>query len=483
MTLSFPGIAVCLALLTLGYFLRAPVIIALFASLPFGSTAIGELPGLGGSSPLIYAFFGLLFCASLMVKREFLRDLSCVFTSYWVAWIVGALVLHAVASAVILPRLFAGQTSVIVPTVNGMSEVPLSPVSGNITQAAYLTLSALMFFGFCVVLKTRRNITIVRRAYFTWVVVHALLGVVDLGSKLIGAGDVLLPIRTASYALLTEVEEAGFWRVAGGFAEASSFGGVTLSCLGFTFAYWRVTNSRPALGLTLLLFFLLIASTSSTAYAGGAVLALALMIGIACAALTGRIVSQDIILLGLGLVGLLVIAVLYLYHEKLFDPVLHLIETTLLDKASSESARERGYWNYRSLQSFIDSAGLGIGLGSSRASNWPIAVLSQLGVIGAVLMGCLVFAIVRGVGNYKAAQVDQECVALAAGARGAIFGSLVAGSMIGTSADPGLLFFIGLAIIVESRRQLAETADRRRVPSLYSPAFRRRGAFRVGTSE
>lgn len=470
MNLSIPGIAVCLALLVLGYSLRNTIIIALFASLPFGSTAIGQLPGLGGSSPLIYAFFGALFLASLMVKREFVRDLSCVFYSSWVPWIVCALIVYAAASSLLLPRLFAGQTSVIVPTINGMREVPLAPLSGNATQAAYFALSALMFFGFSIVLRSRFNFATVRRGYFTWVVIHALLGVIDLGAKVIGMGDVLLPIRTASYSLLTEVEEAGFWRVTGGFAEASSFGGVTLSCLAFTFAYWRVTNSRPALGLAILLSFLLIASTSSTAYAGGAVLALALMMGIICAALSGRTVSQDIVLLGLGMIVLVIIGGLYLYDSRLFDPVLDLIRTTLLEKASSESARERGYWNYRSLQAFIDTAGLGIGLGSSRVSNWAIAVLSQLGAIGAALVGCLLFLILRGVGNARTAQADQELVALAAGARGAILGSLVAGSMVGTSADPGLLFFIGLAIIMEGRRQLAETADRERIHSLYSPA-------------
>lgn len=471
MSLSVPGILVCLGLIVLGVVLRAPVIIALFASLPFGSTAIGELPGLGGSSPLIYAFFGLLFCASLLARRGSLRDLGHVFASYWVAWIVAALVVHAVASAMILPRLFAGQTSAFVPAVSGIREVPLAPVSGNITQAAYFALSAFMFFGICVVLKTRRNIVVLRRAYFAWAIFHATLGLVDLASKLLGVGDVLLPIRTASYALLTEVQEAGFWRVTGGFSEASAFGGVTLSCVAFTFAYWRSTDSRPALALTLLLAGLLVASTSSTAYAGGAVLVFILMVAISSSALRGRITAQDVLLLALGAVGVVAVVSLYLYHETLFDPMVRLFETTLLDKASSESAQERGYWNYRSLQSFLETGGLGIGLGSSRASNWSIAVLSQLGLLGGVLMSILVFVVIRGTGRNEPAEVDREFVALAAGARAAVLGSLVAGAMVGSGADPGLLFFIGLGVIVTCRQHRSQSTARANIGQHYLPAL------------
>jgi len=472
MSVSILGVLVCLGLLALGCVLRAPVIIALFGSLPFGSTAIGTLPELGGSSPLIYAVIGILFCASLLVRRGSFRDLGTIFASHWVAWIVAALIMHAAATAWIMPRLFAGQTSALVPVLGGIRELPLAPVSGNITQTAYLALSGAMFFGTCIILRTQRNTVMMRRAFFTWVTVHATLGLIDLGSKLIGAGDVLFPIRTASYALLTEVEEAGFWRVAGGFAEASSFGGATLSCLAFTFVYWRATDSRPALGLTLLLSGLLLASTSSTAYAGGAVLALILMLSIISSALRGQIAFHDVLLLALGATGLVALISLYLYNESLFDPVSRLIDSTLLDKAASESARERGYWNYRSLKSFLDTGGLGIGLGSSRASNWSIAVVSQLGLIGGVLMGLLVFVLLRGAGRGELAPADRELVALAAGARAAIVGSLIAGSMIGSGVDPGLLFFISLGIIVTCRHRRSQLAAQARRTEPFSGAMR-----------
>jgi hypothetical protein len=52
--LYIPGLIVCAALLLIGRWFGAPVLIGLFASLAFGSTAFATLTALGGSSPLIY---------------------------------------------------------------------------------------------------------------------------------------------------------------------------------------------------------------------------------------------------------------------------------------------------------------------------------------------------------------------------------------------------------------------------------------------
>jgi hypothetical protein len=80
----------------------------------------------------------------------------------------------------------------------------------------------------------------------------------------------------------------------------------------------------------------------------------------------------------------------------------------IVNKVASTSGEERAYWNYRSLQSLYDTAGLGIGLGSSRASSWIIAVLSQLGIAGSLMFGVLIAAIVRS-GHLRGAEdIDPE---------------------------------------------------------------------------
>jgi hypothetical protein len=91
-------------------------------------------------------------------------------------------------------------------------------------------------------------------------------------------------------------------------------------------------------------------------------------------------------LLACGLAGVLGVA---LFNAGFFDQFVRPIEAAVINKSTSSSGLERTYWNLKSLQGFVDTSGLGIGLGSSRASSWPIAVLSQLGLLGALMMAIL----------------------------------------------------------------------------------------------
>jgi hypothetical protein len=449
---SIAGLIVSASLALGGYFLGAPLIIGLFASMPFGSTAFATLTALGGSSPLIYTLFALGIIVAVALRRNVLREVGIVFTRFPVTWIVLFLTIYTIVSAMIFPRLFEGQTTAFIPIDGVPTELPLSPTSGNITQTAYFTLGALTFLAFSIILLREENLKLVRRGFFTFVAVNATLGILDLGAKLAGAGDLLLPIRTASYALLTEVEHAGFWRIAGGFAEASAFGGTSLMCLAFTYVYWRMGKSRVAFHLTIVLLALLLLSTSSTAYGGLAILSIAPLMSLTRSALQNRFTSDDLLLLGLGICALAIGVTVFLYDERLFDPVVNLVETTIFDKPLSASGIERAYWNEKSLQAFLDTNAVGIGMGSSRSSSWIISVLSQLGLIGALAMTSLVFVILRGMGGQKPTAATAEIFVFAAAVRAAIAAQLLAGSLAGSGADPGMLFFIALSVILACRR-------------------------------
>jgi hypothetical protein len=131
-----------------------------------------------------------------------------------------------------------------------------------------------------------------------------------------------------------------------------------------------------------------------------------------------------------------------------------------LSKASSASAQERGYWNAMSLQSLLDTGGLGVGLGSSRASGWAIAVVSQLGVLGAVFMVSLFVLLLRGPSGLRArTDAEQDALDLATSVRALAAAGLV-GACIGSgSADPGVPFFISLAVVTACRATLTKTAQ------------------------
>lgn len=443
-----PAILICGALLIVGYHLRAPTVVGLMASRAFGATAVASIGFLHGASPLIYTVFAFLVVVSAATRKHVLRDLGVVFRNNLAAWAVCALMVYAVIGSILLPRLFAGQTSVFVSSreLEGVFEVPLEPVSGNISQAGYLVLGGLTFIGLCVLLLDRRVLDGVRKGLFLWCGLHAGMGLIDLIGKLVHLGDLLAPIRTANYRLLVDVSQAGFPRIVGAFSEASSFGGVSLTALAFTFTYWYKTNSRPALLLSILLLVLLVLCTSSTAYAGLVILTVPVVAMIGHSIFLNRLTRKELLILVVIAGMLLTTLFVYLVNPAIFDPFLKLIRATVIDKASSASAQERTYWNIQSLKSFYDTAGLGVGLGSSRASSWLIAVISQLGLPGAVIIAFMVWVLLRGAAG-RLPTLGEQDQATVLSVRAMAIAGMVTASLVGSTADPGISFFIALAVV------------------------------------
>ncbi|MBZ9892226.1 hypothetical protein LB559_30285 [Mesorhizobium sp. BR1-1-3] len=453
MQISPVGLIVCAGILLTAIYCRAPLIIGLLASLAFGSTALMTLSSLGGSSPLIYTFFGFLLLTGVAAKRRILQDLGDAFGKIRPMWVLVSLMFYAVAGAWLFPRLFAGQTSAFVQskTRHGVViEASLEPVSSNISQTGYFILGGLTAIALCILLLNKDRMDEIRRGFFIWCIFHVAMGLIDLVGKLAGAGDLLLMIRTANYAMLTEQVQSGFFRIAGAYSEASAFGGVSLACLSFCYVYWRKTGSRLARWLSAVLLGLLLLCTSSTAYVGLAVLSVPVAFSLGRSFLTGRVTADEILIVGLVLAGVCAVMAIILYDERIVDPIIELVDSTLINKGSSDSGHERAYWNIKSLQSFADTSGLGIGFGSSRASSWPIAVVSQLGFVGSLMMVVLLAVLIRGLGELKT-YVDRETDAVVSSVRACALAGIVAASISSGSADPGIVFFIALAVIAATR--------------------------------
>jgi hypothetical protein len=395
--------------------------------------------------------FTLLLLATVVLRRGFANDLAAVLAAHWTAWVVLALVVYAVISAVLMPRLLAGVTTafVAVPGI-GIFELPLAPTSGNITHTAYFVVGALTYFAISILILRGQRLDHIRWGYFAFVTLNAALGLIDLLGKSIGAGDLLAPLRSAGYALQVEVDVAGFWRIVGGFSEASAFGGATLACLAFTYSYWRVSRSLPAYIVTLLMLCLLVLSTSTTVYVGLAILLGLVAASMMIAALQGRTSIQDLILVASLWMGATLALSVYLYEENYFAPLLELLDAVVFNKAMSDSAVERSYWNAQALQALWDTGGLGIGMGSSRSSSWIVSVFSQLGIFGGLMMMSLVAALISG-GRSRLG--PNRTMALIAGTRTSTIALLIGATISGAGADPGLLFFVAVAIVVRSQHR------------------------------
>lgn len=457
---SIAGMLVCAGILVFVRFMGWSMIVAFMASLAFGTTAIGTLSAVGGSSPQIYTVFAALLLVTAVARKGIWRELVTIFRRIGVASVAVVLMAYAIIGAVLFPRFFAGQTSVFVAsrTSRGVYETALGPTSANITQTAYFTLSILVFLGVCLLLRRREALVDVKRGFFLWFGLHTAMGIIDLAGKMAGAGDVLGPIRTANYAMLTLTMEEGFWRIAGAQSEASAFGSVSLAGLAFSYTYWRRTGSRFAAAIAAVLFLLLLLSTSTTAYVGLCLLGIPVAFSLARSFLAGRLSLQELLLVVLMvLLGFVVLAV-SLYNAKFFDPMLRLIDHVVTNKLSSASGQERSYWNYKSMQAFFDTSGLGIGLGSSRASSWAIAVLSQLGMVGSILIATLLAALVWTPARSRRV-MEPELDAIVSSARAGALAALLALSIVGGLADPGMGFFVPLAVVMACSARIWDDAD------------------------
>jgi len=442
---------------------RAPFTIGLLASIPFASTAFATL---GGSTPLIYTLFALLLGASLMLRRTILRELAIVFARHRVAWLLVVLAAYALATSVLLPRLFNGRTSVYIPIEGMITLMQLAPTQGNLTQTAYFLLGIFIFFAFAILLLRPEKLAQMHLALFAFVITNTTLGWFDLAGKLAGNGDIFASIRTASYALLTEVEQSGFYRIVGAAPEASAYATMELTCLAFAYTYWRRSGSLLAQVFAVQAALLLLLSTSSTAYGGLGILLLAATTSLLLGAIRGQLRWQDWLLLAAAMATLAAVLATILYNNAIFQPFIDLFRTMVLEKATSSSALERHEWNAQGIQGFIDTYGLGIGFGSSRTSSWLISGISQLGVIGMGMMLTTVFVLLRGMSGIVVTPEDKPIVALCAAARACGLASLMAATISGSSADPGILYFICLATVVSCR---ASVHERRVIALMYGP--------------
>jgi hypothetical protein len=441
----------------------ATLLVALVGSLAFGSTAIIILSSFGGASIQLFAPLAILFVLSTVFTRDFWTDLSRVFSLHWTPIIVVVLLVYVTLGFLFMPRLFAGTTTVFLPHADRIVETTLKPVSGNVNQGGYFAAGVFTYFALSIFLIRDGSFASVAKAFFLFISMHVSLGVVDLAGKMAGVGDILAPLRTAGYSMLVETHAEGFWRLVGSYPEASTFGSATLLGLAFSFTYWKVTGSRSAFALACALIGLLVLSTSTTAYVGLAVLTLILGLSIFIRGHKGYVTSRDIVVIACGAAGISSLVALAVFDEHTMNSFSRLLLSATVEKTESASAEERFYWNQKSWQAFVDTMGLGIGLGSSRASSWLFAVISQLGIIGSVLTCILVLQLSKlplratflAEGRSDLIAGRNEIYAVCASMRSAGFTNVLTISISGASADPGIVFFIALATLLVGRARLA----------------------------
>ncbi|WP_189637175.1 MULTISPECIES: hypothetical protein [unclassified Rhizobium] len=428
--------------LALGYTSTAAIFVVLTI---FGSAAAV----LAGSANVQPAHLFLLFLAvATLAKRRrceiVVRMLGFGKAGFWLA----CLVVYGAATAYFLPRLLAGQ-SLIIPL--GVSEypstrgaVPLGPVSSNFTQTIYLIADLLCFLMIASVGSTQTGFNALVNGLIAYAAFNVLFALLDLTTSATGTQALLQFMRNAQYTFHENETINGMKRIVGSFPEASAFAGTSLGALGFTGTLWLSSRKAAWTGpISLATFLLIVLSTSTTGLVATPV-CLVILYWTAvfrCGVTQASRNATAFVLIAPAI--MVVITLFVILHKELYQDIRDYVDVLVVNKATSTSAAERGSWNTYGLQNFWDSSGLGVGLGTARTSSFPIAVLSNIGVPGALFfLLFMVSVLIRLPGNARTFASDVRLAA-----RNGCLCLFVGACVAGPTVDLGLQFFIlaGLA--------------------------------------
>ena len=377
----------------------------------------------------------------LSMLREICRPPNA---GFWMLLLVS----YCILTGIFIPRLFEGMTYVqpIGTTAYQASDspVPLGPSSGNITQSIYILGSLVVFLAVSLFLDSRRAVNQSTVALVVYACGIIIFGVIDLISNLLNASYVLNFLHNGNFTFHLNESIVGVKRIAGSFSEASAFAGATLGVLGFTLGLF-LNGVFPILTaiLSLAEIGMLLISTSTTGIVG-----LAFVVGGAYClslkeAITGRAHYWSFLFVIFAPLVAACVVPLFIINQSALSSVTELAQALIYDKAGSDSAQERQALNSQAIVNVIDTFGVGAGSGSVRTSSFPLAVIANLGIVGSLIYGSLLFMVFFGNESQTDVDIDRS-VQLAA--RLGAWGSLAPACISGTLVDLGLPFFVFAAI-------------------------------------
>lgn len=416
---------------------------AAFAAAPFGAAAAFNLPVVGGASIGVVDVAALALIGALLLRRDAAAQILGTMRPGQPGFPLILLAGFAVIAAIILPRVFIGETIVFGlardDNERGITQVLLRPTTGNITQLFRLFLDVVAFVAVATALRRVADPSPVVKAMVVATVVHFALGWIDVASFAAGIPEVMDPIRTANYAMLINHRMVGLKRMIGGFPEASSYGYFTLALFGFWLHYWILVKRSP-LGFWMMVasLIVLLRSTSSSAYVS-AVLFLFILAALSLATRPARAIERRVASIWVaGLVVLWLGALAIASAYQLDEQVTAYLDRSLFDKLTTQSGIERTSWNAQAFQNFLDTLGMGAGLGSVRASSWFMACLGSMGVIGTALFVLFLWQVVRSPVSPERNERDAVITALKSGCA-AMF---ISAMLTHPTPDLGIFFFM-----------------------------------------
>lgn len=443
------------------------------------ATALVSISLLGSAAALISggnnitpAHLLVGFALLSMVTRpqqlgELMAELAPPRPAFWLL----CFVVYGVLSSFLAPRLLAGTTEIIPLGTSAYraydGTVPLGPVSSNLTQSIYMISNLICLLLFLAVGSTRDGFRSLTAAIITFGILNIGFALIDVATFSAGLQDILSFIRNAEYQLHHEERIFGLKRIVGSFTEAAAFARATMGVFAFTATLWLcgrqslLTGVIAAVSLLLLLF-----STSSSGLAIlPFMLGLLFLTALRIAVFNHSARASSAIVVA-GVPALLLIAVVLIaLNKEASSLVRSYVDLLLLTKLSSLSGIERSNWNTVAFQNVLDTWGLGVGLGTNRASSFALALLSNLGVVGVLLYGAFAFTAFLRIRETPGSYVADVKLA----AQNACLGLIAVDLLISPVVDQGV-FFYALAGLAASRPDARAIPKTRRLQ--ISPAVR-----------
>lgn len=447
MRIEFAGLITIFAGLVI---LTAPVsrsFIAMVLSTVFGAAAAISLPALGGASVLVPSLFLLFFGVRLFMafgEGPIIASLRLGGPGFWLL----ILTAFGLLSAFSFPKLFEGvtETMIVERIANSRSFISLMPLhftSNNITQSFYALGGLAAFAGAFAYFREAGTPQHFVNAMIAVAVLDLSFALVDVITYFTHTEYVLSFVRTANYALLTDAEKGGFKRISGAFPEASAFSSYTIVLLATISSLW-LDHIRPRTTglLSAALLVALVFSTSATALVSIAVILPLLWLRALSIALRDPPRGRPVwIVASVALVPVVALTIIVLF-PGVSHGIGNFLNEMLLSKASSQSGHERLLWNATAFQTFLDTSGLGAGLGSARASSFVLVLLSNLGVIGFFLFAIFAVTIIVTHVRPQDGAAMHEVESAARAAKFGFLAVLASASISGAVYDLGLMFYL-----------------------------------------
>ncbi|WP_426230657.1 hypothetical protein [Pararhizobium sp. DWP3-4] len=415
-----------------------------------GAAAALILPALGGAN-IQPSHFALLFLTAAVALRA--KTLSAALSSlsypgpgFWFTLFV----LYSVLTALFLPRIFAGATIVYsLARTNEMHRIlstPLSPTTTNLTQSIYMIGS---FCCFAIVAGFGRlgGMAIVAQALIVTSAICVFFAIADLVTYATNTADLLTIIRNANYRMLNDGDIEGFKRIVGSFPEAGAFGYAALAL--FAFVLMLAIEGFPArfLGtITAALGTALLLCTSTTAYAASAVTGILVLFFCIARILRNNATPRHLTYVVACLFALPLLVMAIMLIPSVSESISNLIHATVTTKLESSSGEERMRWNAQALSSFLDTSGMGAGVGSIRASSLVVALLANVGIPGTLIFFIFLASLIRSVLRRDTDGGVEQKVGLAA--MFSCIAQVTAASISAGAIDLGPLFAITAGLCV-----------------------------------